>query len=214
MLRTPEQMHAARTYGHANWANASMQMEAGALEASRHCRVRHIEVTRNLADGNAMFRDAAMAVGNVGYGQAWSPPQRNAALARSGQAQRRILPDHVPLKLRKGSEEVKDELPAGRRRVDPFGERAEVDTLMPQPNQKVREVLDRAPQPVELQYDQYITASEGSDRSIEARTAARGSSSPPSFGRPQRTNFQPSSLVCRQDSTSGAVSIACPALCG
>ena len=34
------------------------------------------------------------------------------------------------------------------------------------------------------------------------------------LGRPQRTNFQPSSLVCRQESTNACTSMHAPTLCG
>ena len=42
----------------------------------------------------------------------------------------------------------------------------------------------------------------------------RGSRTPPPSGSPQRTNFQPSALVCRQESTSGPTSVGWLWLCG
>ena len=64
-----------------------------------------------------------------------------------------------------------DQLAAGRRRVDAFGQRAEMDALVPKAHQQVGQVLDRAAQPVELQDDQRIAALQGFQRPVQTGAA-------------------------------------------
>lgn len=68
-----------------------------------------------------------------------------------------------------------DQLPAGRGGVDAFGNRAEMDALVPEPHEQIGKVLYGATQAVELQDDEGVAAPDGLERLVEAGTARRRS---------------------------------------
>ena len=73
------------------------------------------------------------------------------------------LADQVPLELGQGTEDVKDELPAAGGRVDRLLEAAEADLPRLQDGDRLDQVLERAPQPVELPNDESVAGPEEGD---------------------------------------------------
>jgi len=76
-------------------------------------------------------------------------PQLLAAGAGGGDAVTRPLDDQPPLEVRDRAEDVEDELARGRRGVEPLLERAELELLLLEPVDRLEQLLERPPEPVE-----------------------------------------------------------------
>ena len=116
----------------------------------------YVQPFRHLSYGNAELGHAAMTFDDLVDVEEPRLAQACPPLLRGGEAEDCVLADHVALEFCESGEEVVDELAAGRGGVDTFGQRAEMDALVPQAHQKVGEVLHGAPQTVELQDDQCV----------------------------------------------------------
>src|SRR5215207_20720 len=83
-----------------------------------------------------------------------------AALASSGSGRGKpglgALADDVALELRKGAEDVEDELPAAGRGVDLLGEALEADTLAVEPRDRLDQVLERAAEAIQAPHHQGV----------------------------------------------------------
>ena len=126
--------------------------------------------------GQFRLRRAFLVVGCVRDGdgigaERVGPPEVLAALPGSFHTGDGVLYDHVALKLCKGAEEVIDELAAGRRRVHPLTQRAEMDPFVAEAHQEIGQVQHRAAQPVELENHHGVARLQHREHVIEAGAA-------------------------------------------
>src|SRR4051794_25078067 len=81
----------------------------------------------------------------------------------------RALPDHVPLEIGQGREDMEDELPAAGGGVDLLGQALEADPPILEPCHRLNQVRERSAKPVELPDDEGVTAARETYRLVEAR---------------------------------------------
>lgn len=103
-------------------------------------------------------------------GRDYRPPAATAAsLARGFQPGVGALADQVTLELGERAEDVEDQHPAWRGRVDLFGQRPEPDVARGELADFLDQVAHRAAKPVELPNDQRIACAEIGQRLGQAR---------------------------------------------
>lgn len=99
----------------------------------------------------------------------WSAQSR-AALARGGKAIACVLTNEITMELCDGGEDMKDKLASGCGRVDPFRERAKVDTIPVQTREQIGEMQHRATETIQLVDDQRVTFDQRLQRLVQAGT--------------------------------------------
>ena len=110
------------------------------------------------------------------------------------------LADQVSLELGQGPEDVEDELPAAGGRVDRLLQAAEADLPRLEGGDRLDQVLERAPQPVELPDDEGVAGPEEGDRfgqsdAFVLDTAGDVGEELPAAGLLERVLLEPTVLV-------------------
>src|SRR3954452_20221582 len=115
-----------------------------------------IEGFANVSNGRALVGVELFHQSDLFGGEGFSP----AALASPGSGRGKpglgALADDVTLELRKGAEDVEDELPAAGRGVDLLGEALEADTLAVELRDGLDEVLERAAEAVQAPHNKRV----------------------------------------------------------
>src|SRR4051794_876623 len=84
------------------------------------------------------------------------------------------LSDEIPLELRQGAEDVKDQLAPARGGVNLLLQRAETDVLLRERSDGLDEMPKGPPQPVQSPDDKGVTGPEVRERLCEPRTVCQG----------------------------------------
>ena len=116
----------------------------------------HSQVPGSVRDVAASLGDEPLGIKQKAVVQGIWATDPAAALAGCFQAADRVLCYKVSLELCHGGEDMENELPAGGRRVDPFGEGAKMDAVGLEAVQKVGQMMNGAPEPVELVDDKCV----------------------------------------------------------
>jgi hypothetical protein len=95
-----------------------------------------------------------------------SPP--NARRRKTCQC---AFPNQVALKLGERAEDVEDQL-AGTRRIDVLGQTPDADTTLLQGSNRLDQMLERSPQPIQAPYDVGVTLAQLELREVQTSRAS------------------------------------------
>ena len=102
------------------------------------------------------------------HGTTATPP----ATTRGGQHSLNPFLDERPFELRQRAENMKEEFALRRRGIHLLGERTKADAARPEITHRPNQVRQRAPQPIQLPYDQTVARFDKGERLGQARALA------------------------------------------